>query len=604
MNLTDAKTRYLFFTGKGGVGKTSISCATAIALADRGRRVLLVSTDPASNLDEVLGVRLGSIPTAVPGVPRLDAMNLDPEVAASEYRERMVGPYRGVLPDATLRSMEEQLSGSCTMEIAAFDEFSQLLGDPDRTAAFDHVIFDTAPTGHTLRLLSLPHAWSSYIETSTTGTSCLGPLAGLKAQQELYQASVASLANPERTTLVIVSRPEVSALREAERSSAELRDLGVSNQLLILNGVFKTALRDDPVAVAFERRGREALAAMPAGIAALPRQEIPLSSSSLLGPDALRTMFDRFAGVAEPEPRPLTPRDLPSPLVRLIDDLELAGKGVIMTMGKGGVGKTTLAAAIALELARRGHPVHLSTTDPAAHLSWVIHNPPAGLMVDRIDAEAETRSYREEIMGSVGGQLDDQGRALLTEDLRSPCTEEVAVFRAFARTVAEGKDGFVVLDTAPTGHTILLLDAAEAYHREVLRQSSNMPEAVKELLPRLRDPNFTRVLLVTLPEATPVHEAARLESDLARAQIRPFAWVINQALTPIKTTDNVLVRRRANERVYIDEVTGGWAERVALVPWLPGPPVGSAALSEMLWTSARESEETLAPGGRYGIGDR
>ena len=582
INVTENPTRYLFFTGKGGVGKTSISCATAIALADAGRAVLLVSTDPASNLDEVLGVRLGSSPTAVPGVARLEAMNLDPEVAASEYREKMVGPYRGVLPAATVRSMEEQLSGSCTMEIAAFDEFSRLLGDPGRTVAYDHVIFDTAPTGHTLRLLSLPHAWSNFLETNTTGTSCLGPLSGLKAQQKLYEASVASLADPERTTLVLVSRPEVSALREAERSSAELRDLGVSNQLLVLNGVFKTALRDDPVAVAFERRGHDALADLPAGMAALSRQEIPLSPSSLLGADALRTMFDGFAGVAERTPRPLPPRDLPLPLVRLVDELELAGKGVIMTMGKGGVGKTTVAAAIALELARRGHPVHLSTTDPAAHVSWVIDDRPAGLTVGRIDAEGETRAYRDEVMGSMGGQLDDQGRALLTEDLRSPCTEEVAVFRTFARTVAEGMDGFVVLDTAPTGHTILLLDAAEAYHREVLRQSSNMPETVRELLPRLRDPGFTRVLLVTLPEATPVHEAARLQVDLARAGIRPFAWVINQALTPIETADEVLVRRRSNERAYIDEVTDRLAERVALVPWRPEPPVGSAALSEMV----------------------
>lgn len=266
MSIVDHATRYLFFTGKGGVGKTSISCATAIGLADRGRRVLLVSTDPASNLDEVLGVGLGSSPTTILGVPNLEAMNLDPEVAAQEYRDRMVGPYRGVLPDATVRSMEEQLSGSCTMEIAAFDEFSRLLGDPTCTAAYDHVIFDTAPTGHTLRLLSLPHAWTSFLETNTTGTSCLGPLSGLKEQQSLYEASVRTLADPELTTLVLVSRPEVSALREAERSSAELRELGVSNQRLIVNGVFCAASQDDPVAIAFEQRGREALAAMPRGI--------------------------------------------------------------------------------------------------------------------------------------------------------------------------------------------------------------------------------------------------------------------------------------------------------------------------------------------------
>lgn len=581
MNVTELTTRYFFFTGKGGVGKTSISCATAIALADKGRRVLLVSTDPASNLDEVLGVKLGSAPTTVPGVARLSAMNLDPEVAAGEYREKMVGPYRGVLPEATVRSMEEQLSGSCTMEIAAFDEFSRLLGDPARTADFDHVIFDTAPTGHTLRLLSLPHAWSSFLETSTTGASCLGPLAGLKDQQKLYEASVAALANPKRTALVLVSRPEVSALREAERSSAELRELGVSNQCLVLNGVFQAGSKDDAIAAAFETRSREALASMPAGLAKLPRQNVRLSPRALLGVEALRHMFDDDAR-AEARAPATNGRKLPPSLKQLVDELERAGKGVIMTMGKGGVGKTSVAAAIAVELARRGHPVSLSTTDPAAHVSWFIDDAPAGLKVGRIDAESETSAYRAEVMSEVGTKLDEQGRALLTEDLRSPCTEEVAVFRTFARTVAEGKNGFVVLDTAPTGHTILLLDAAEAYHREVLRQSSNMPETVRELLPRLRDPEFTRILLVTLPEATPVHEAARLQSDLARAEIRPFGWVINQSLTPVATADPVLRSRQANEHGYIAEVCDKLAKRVALVPWMSEPPTGTAGLSAML----------------------
>jgi arsenite-transporting ATPase len=582
MGIVERSTRYLFFTGKGGVGKTSISSATAIALADSGRRVLLVSTDPASNLDEVLGVKLGSAPTAVPGVQKLEALNLDPEVAAREYRERMVGPYRGVLPEATVRSIEEQLSGSCAMEIAAFDEFSRLLGDPDRTKTFDHVIFDTAPTGHTLRLLSLPHAWSSFIETNTTGTSCLGPLAGLNEQQKLYKSSVQSLADPERTTLVLVSRPDRSALREAERSSAELRELGMSNQFLVLNGTFSAARHDDRVAVAFERRAREALADMPAGIAALPRQEIRLSPRSLLGAEALRKMWDGESQKVSPSPREAVHRELPQPLLWLVDEIERPGKGVIMTMGKGGVGKTSVAAAIALELARRGHAVQLSTTDPAAHVSWAIDRPPAGLIVGRIDAEHETQAYRKEVMDSAAASLDDQGRALLAEDLRSPCTEEVAVFRAFARTVAAGEHGFVVLDTAPTGHTILLLDAAEAYHREVLRQSSHMPETVRELLPRLRDPEFTRILLVTLPEATPVHEAARLQDDLVRAQIEPFGWVINQALAPIETADPVLARRRVNERAYIDEVTERLAKRVALVPWLVDPPTDVVGLHAML----------------------
>jgi len=586
MNVSELTTRYFFFTGKGGVGKTSIACATAIALADRGRRVLLVSTDPASNLDEVLGARLGSTPAPVPDVHGLAAMNLDPEEAAREYREKMVSPYRGVFPEATIRSMEEQLSGSCTMEIAAFDEFSRLLGDVAKTAGFDHVLFDTAPTGHTLRLLSLPHAWSSFLETSTTGTSCLGPLAGLKDQQKLYESSVVALASSERTTLVLVSRPESSALREAERSSAELRQLGISNQCLVLNGVFAPARETDPVAAAFARRGREALAAMPAGLRALPVQRVPLNPRPLLGAAALRTMLvDELATAAAITPQ--RERQLPPPLRSIVDELERPGRGLIMTMGKGGVGKTSVAVAIALELARRGHDVSLSTTDPAAHVSWLIDEAPARLKVGRIDAEAETAAYRQEVMTSAGAQLDAQGRDLLAEDLRSPCTEEVAVFRRFARTVAEARDGFVVLDTAPTGHTILLLDAAEAYHREVLRQSSSMPESVRELLPRLRDPQFTRVLLVTLPEATPVHEAARLQEDLARAEIGAFAWVINQSLAPVRTADPVLRSRRANEWPHIDEVVERLAERVTLVPWLEELPIGATGLAAMLTAGAR-----------------
>lgn len=579
MDIETINTRYVFFTGKGGVGKTSIACATAIGLADAGRRVLLVSTDPASNLDEVLQIRLGSSPTPVPGTSRLEAMNLDPEVAAAEYRERMVGPYRGVLPEATVRSMEEQLSGSCTMEIAAFDEFSRLLGDPEKTSSYDQVLFDTAPTGHTLRLLSLPQAWSSFLEANSTGTSCLGPLAGLQAQQQFYLTSVKALTDPHVTLLVLVSRPDASALREAERSSQELRELGVLHQRLVLNGLFRASVVGDVVSEAYDRRCRQAVAGMPSGLASLPSEEVFLSPRPLLGVAALRKMFEGPSTGMDDTASGHTLEQLPHPLLALVDALEHEGHGVVMTMGKGGVGKTTLAAAIALELARRGHPVRLTTTDPAAHVAWVIGNPPPTLRVGRIDAEAETEAYRDEVMSTVGQKLDARGRALLAEDLRSPCTEEVAVFRTFARTVAEGQDGFVVLDTAPTGHTILLLDAAEAYHREVLRQSSNMPETVKDLLPRLRDPRFTRVLLVTLAEATPVHEAERLQSDLLRAGIKPFAWVINQSLSALHTSDRVLATRKANEQIYIREVTERLADRVALVPWLPEAPTGETGLS-------------------------
>jgi len=572
MKLLDGAPRNLFFTGKGGGGKTSVACATAVALAARGRRVLLVSTDPASNLDEVLETRVGSSPTPIPNAPRLFALNIDPEAAAGAYRERMVGPYRGVLPDAAVRSMEEQLSGACTVEIAAFDEFSNLLGDEAATREFEHVVFDTAPTGHTLRLLELPAAWSGFLESNVGGTSCLGPLAGLKEQQALYSATRAALVDPHRTVVVLVARAERAALREAERTRSELSALGVRSQELVINGVFDARDAGDPIAVAMQKRGEEALAAMPSGLADLACTCIPLLPFDLVGMDALGVLASGRTDMAGTSPALITPRcpAIP-PLAELVASLEQAGRGVIMTMGKGGVGKTTVAVTLALELARHGHAVHLTTTDPAAHVAEALGASVDRIRVSRIDPAAETRAYSEEIMRTAGANLDAAGRALLEEDLRSPCTEEIAVFRAFARIVDEGEHGFVVLDTAPTGHTLLLLDAAESYHREVLRTSGSAPEEVRRLLPRLRDPEFTKMLLVTLPEATPVHEAAQLQRDLARAEIRPFAWVINQSLMPLAVTDPVLVARRANEARFHREVCG-LATRIALVPWFSTAP--------------------------------
>ncbi len=578
-------TRFLFFTGKGGVGKTSLACASAIALADRGRRVLLVSTDPASNLDEVLGQQLASTPTRIPGVPNLLALNIDPEAAARAYREKLVGPYRDKLPEAIVRGMEEQLSGACTMEIAAFDEFSRLLGQPEATAEFDHVIFDTAPTGHTLRLMTLPTAWTGFLDTNTTGNSCLGPLAGLQQQRLIYENAVAALADGQRTTLVLVSRTQKAALAEAERTSIELAAIGVRNQRLILNGLFK-ASDSDPVAMALERRGSKALKTSATFLARLPVTEVPLHAHNLIGLPALRALVQNGEGLlpasAQAAPAPSLP--LLESLAKLVDDFAQAGRGVIMTMGKGGVGKTTVAAAIATELARRGFKVHLSTTDPAAHVAAVAGHI-EGLNVSRIDPQAETRAYVEQVIAAAGKGLDANGRALLEEDLRSPCTEEIAVFRAFARTVARGQDAFVVLDTAPTGHTLLLLDATEAYHREIARKASNLPEEVQKLLPRLRDARFTRILVVTLPEATPVHEAAALQDDLRRAGIEPFAWVINQSFAESGSRDPLLMARGADELSYIREVSGKFSKRTAIVPWVTEEPVGPEKLRQLFQTT-------------------
>jgi arsenite-transporting ATPase len=585
--------RNLFFTGKGGVGKTSLACAIAIALADQGRRVLLVSTDPASNLDEVLSTPLGREPRSINGAPNLRALNIDPEAAARAYREKVIGPLRGQLPEAALRSMEEQLSGACTMEIAAFDEFARLLGDPIATVDFDHVIFDTAPTGHTLRLILLPQAWTHFLDANTTGTSCLGPLAGLDAQRVVYEQAVQTLSDSARTCVVLVSRAQTATLREVQRTSEELRNVGIANQVLVLNGLFAATDADDATALALEQRGRKAQEAFQSFIDSLPHYGVRLRPNNLLGLEALRALFD---DTAIPSTKKLsdTPK-LPALLKpeELFDQIAAPGRGVVMTMGKGGVGKTTVAAGLAVTLAQRGHKVYLTTTDPAAHVATTLAGELPNLIVSRIDPEAETRNYVGQVMANQGAGLDASSRALLEEDLRSPCTEEIAVFRAFARTVAAGRDGFVILDTAPTGHTLLLLDATEAYHRELGRQArESAPEEVRELLPRLRDPHFTKVLLVTLPEATPVHEAAALQADLRRASIEPFAWVINQSFTLVTTTDPLLAERARREQPYFDEVVRSHSTRTIALPWLATDPVGLVTLGQ-LFSAHPEPVETL-----------
>ncbi len=579
MNPFLSPTRHLFFTGKGGVGKTALACAAAISLADRGKRVLLVSTDPASNLDEMLRVKLGNQPTKVPEVPGLEAMNIDPDAAADAYRERVIAPYRGRKSDEEIGTIREQLSGACTTEIAAFDEFAGLIGGAD-ARAFDHVVFDTAPTGHTLRLLKLPLAWTQFLDTNTRGASCLGPHSGLTMHHERFAAALRSLSDPVHTTIVLVARPDVAALREAARTSSELRAIGIANQALVVNAVFHAHDRGDAVAAAFESKGKAALEEMPEALLSLARFEVPLKGYNMVGLSALRSLFDDKPS-APSATRTIEVPTLP-PLAALVDELAASKHTLVMVMGKGGVGKTTIAAAIAVELATRGIPVHLSTTDPAAHLTSTVDGSVEGLRVSRIDPAVETKAYTERVMDRKGRHLDAEGRALLEEDLRSPCTEEVAVFHAFSKLVSEANRSVVVLDTAPTGHTLLLLDATGAYHRDVMRgMSTSGPSRLVTPLMRLQDPAYTKIILVTLAETTPVTEAAQLEADLRRAGIEPFAWVINASLAASGTRDPLLLERMAGELREIERVKRDYAERIAVVPWVKDAPVGLERLRDL-----------------------
>jgi arsenite-transporting ATPase len=565
--------RFLFFTGKGGVGKTSMASCSAVGLADMGKRVLLISTDPASNLDEVFAQELTSVPSEIVDVPRLFAMNINPIHAAAEYREKMVGPYRGVLPESAVQQMEEQLSGACTVEIAGFNEFSKFIGDESVSESFDHIILDTAPTGHTLRLLNLPAAWNDFIAENPSGSSCLGPVAGLSDQKILFEKVVQALSNPEKTLLVLVSRAEKMSLNEAARASLELRTAGMSTQHLILNGVFENSGEDD-VAQAFAAASQEALGQMPEALANLPSTRTAFRPSGIMGTSSMREVIsNRSESVVLDTPEALS-HALEQTMhayqnwEAFIDGLETTPNGVIMTMGKGGVGKTTMAALIASELAKRGHTVLLSTTDPAAHLEQTIGHSSGNLHVDRIDPAKERKDYVESVLSRSRGKLSLEDLELLEEELKSPCIEEIAVFQAFARIVAKGSEQFIVLDTAPTGHTLLLLDSTQAYHREVAKSTEDLPEEVKALLPRIRDPQFTRVAIVALPEATPVHEAAALQEDLRRAGIEPYGWIVNRSFAVSGSSDPVLCTKGMNEIPYITKVTEKLSKRAVISPWM------------------------------------
>lgn len=574
MRFLDDVPAFLFFTGKGGVGKTSLSCATAIYLARQGKKVLLVSTDPASNVGQVFSQTIGNSITAIANVAGLAALEIDPQLAAQQYRERIVGPVRGQLPDSVVKSIEEQLSGACTTEIAAFDEFTALLTDAVLIAAYDHIIFDTAPTGHTIRLLQLPGAWSSFIEANPGGASCLGPLSGLDKQRQRYADAVTALSDPDRTRLILVARAQKGTLDEVARTHQELAAIGLARQHLVINGVLpEREAVHDRLASAIRRHEQEALAAMPAVLQALPTDYLPLKAANLVGVEALSNLFsDRNEAIPVTTGPATQSLDLPQ-LSTLVDDIAKTGHGLVLMMGKGGVGKTTLAAAVAVALAQRGLPVHLTTSDPAAHLADTLSGSLDNLEVSRIDPHAEIMRYRQHVLDTKGKDLDDQGRAMLEEDLRSPCTEEIAVFQAFSRIIREAGKKFVVMDTAPTGHTLLLLDATGAYHREATRHIDPLLHHTTPMM-RLQDSERTKVMIVTLAETTPVLEAAGLQDELRRAGIEPWAWLINNSLSAALTSSPLLKQRAAFEFAQIEAVRTRYATRLALVPMQAEEPIG------------------------------
>jgi arsenite-transporting ATPase len=562
-NVDDIKlTKYLFFTGKGGVGKTSTACAVAVSLADKGKKIMLISTDPASNLQDVFNTDLNNKGVAIKEVPNLVVANFEPEEAAAEYRESVIAPYRGKLPEVVLKNMEEQLSGSCTVEIAAFNEFSTFITDEKAAEEYDHIIFDTAPTGHTLRMLQLPSAWSNFINESTHGASCLGQLSGLESKKEVYKNAVSTLADKEKTTLVLVARPEISPLKEAERASKELQDLGICNQILVINGIIEEHV--DYLSNAIYSKQQKALSDIPASLKNIETFEIPLRPYNVTGLENVRAFLKDNNIKYNTET--LNTNNILK-LKSVIEDLYVNDKKVIFTMGKGGVGKTTIAAAIALGLAKKGKKVHLTTTDPAAHLKFVLDEC-YGITLSSIDEKEELEKYKEEVLRKARETMSEDDIAYIEEDLRSPCTQEIAVFRAFAEIVERSENEVVVIDTAPTGHTLLLLDSTQSYHKEIQRSQGDIPESVKKLLPKLRNEKETEVIIVTLAETTPVYEALRLQKDLNRAGIHSKWWVINSSFYAANTTNDILKVKGSNEVQWINKVNEIAQGNFAVIEWM------------------------------------
>jgi arsenite-transporting ATPase len=556
-------TKYLFFTGKGGVGKTSVACATAMFFADRGKNVLLISTDPASNLQDVFHADISDKATAIDGVPNLKVLNIDPIRAAAEYRESVIAPYRGKLPESVIENMAEQLSGSCTVEIAAFNEFSNYITDDATQKEFDAIIFDTAPTGHTLRMLQLPSAWTGFLDENKYGTSCLGQLSGLESQREVYRKAVKTLADGSMTTLILVSRPEDTPLTEAQRASFELWELGVHNQILVMNGVLTSF--DDSISKRLYQKQHKSISLMPLDLRRITTYQVPLRAYNILGLKNIRKfLVSDDTGKSD---EIIKTSKMPK-LSDVIDDLYRSRKRVIFTMGKGGVGKTTVAAAIALGLVQKGVRVHLTTTDPAEHLKYVVSEN-QGMTVSHIDEKEELKKYSDEVLAKARQTMGEEDLEYVREDLRSPCTQEIAVFRAFAEIVDKAEDEVVVIDTAPTGHTLLLLDTTQNYHRQLKRAQGDIPESVLKLLPRLRNESETEVVIVTLAEATPVFEAMRLEEDLKRAGILAKWWVINSSLYVTQSSNRLLMAKASNEIEWINKVFDHSGGHFAIIGWSP-----------------------------------
>ena len=602
-------TQYIFFSGKGGVGKTSMACTHAVRFADEGKRTLIVTTDPASNLADVFEQEIGHFVTSIAGVPNLSAMEIDPDQATQEYIDKAMAPIRTEFPAQMVQVIEEQMSGPCTAEVAAFDRFIDFLDIPSQNGnAYDVVIFDTAPTGHTIRLLELPAEWSDSIESANAGSgqTCIGPAAAIQDAKHKYERAMAVLRDASHTTFIFVLHPEEIAIRETHRAIGELRKLDIENFQLIINGIIPTDGAQNPLFAARADFQSLYLTQIKHEFD-IPQQRMALLADEIMGVKGLRMVGNIFfdgksdienlghlkhppsiSRLSTFQPSSIQPRN--------------GNRHTLFFAGKGGVGKTVASCITAVWLARQGFKTLLLTTDPAAHLSDVLDVPVgddptpvdrlSNLWVVNIDPKAAAGAYKERILSEARQRgRPENAIKVMEEELNSPCTEEMAAFDQFIDYASQEDWQIVVFDTAPTGHTLRLLELPVDWSRQIdVKVFASVDSAAaddvakqhfQQVIEMMRDPLQSTFAFVMYPESTPILEAWRASKELETIGIQAGMVVANYVIPPEQVTTSFVQSRRTMQEKYLTEIAERFPVPIVEIPLLAFEVKGLEILTEL-----------------------
>jgi len=604
-------TKFIFFSGKGGVGKTSMACAHAVRYADESQRTLIVTTDPASNLADVFEQEIGHQITPIAGVPNLWAMEIDPDKATQEYIARAMAPLRAAFPPQMVQVMEEQMSGPCTAEVAAFDRFTDFLELPSQNGnSYDVVIFDTAPTGHTIRLLELPAEWSQSINTASAGSgqTCIGPAAAIQDAKHKYERALASLRDAQATSFIFVLHPEAISIRETQRAIGELRKLDIQNYRLIINGIIPHEATQNPLFAA--RAGMQAHYLVQIdGEFSLPKQRMTLQAGEIKGLERLREVarifFDGEDATDVFEGQGAQPEG--TGIISALDEVRMriqpnGHRRTVFFAGKGGVGKTIASCITAVWLARQGYKTLLLTTDPAAHLGDVLDSPVGDeiapvsgqpdLWAVKIDPKAAAETYKARILEDARQRgRPESAIKVMEEELESPCTEEMAAFDKFIKYASQDEWDTVVFDTAPTGHTLRLLELPVDWSQQIdvkvfaSVDTSAADDVAKQrfgkVIEMMRDPAQSTFTFVMYPEATPILEAWRAAQELGTVGIHPSLVVANMVIPSQQATTAFVQSRRLMQEKYLAEIGERFRVPVVQIPLLPQEIKGLKMLAEL-----------------------